>query len=73
MALDLKDVKTMTPFFDPTSAGEPRAQGDGSPEPVYTADLPELSIQMRGNVDWPPAFTFFDESDTLEAGYGHGV
>ncbi len=63
----------MTPFSDPSLAREPRAQGDGSPEPVSIADLPELSIQILGNVNWPPALMCFDDNDTLEAGYGHGV
>lgn len=63
----------------PASHPQPRPQGDGSPEPVYTVDLPESGVQVRVSVrPLPQSVTKFtrsvaDETDGTEAGYGHGV
>lgn len=57
----------------PSSTPDPRAQGDGSPEPVYTVDLPESALQVRVSVQCAPPLTPSDELEMVEVGYGHGV
>jgi hypothetical protein len=52
---------------------EPSAQGDGSPDPVYTVDPPEFGLQVRLTVQRAPASWPGDETESVEAGYGHGV
>lgn len=64
---------TMGLYTQSSAAREPRAQGDGSPKPVYTADVPGTRIQRRAIVDRRSVVVFVDESDAAEAGYGHGV
>lgn len=53
---------------------EPQPQGDGSPEPLYTVDLPERGVQVRVTVRPVPEPPPADDSDAVgESGYGHGV
>jgi hypothetical protein len=52
---------------------EPRAQGDGSPEPLYTVDLPEYGVQVRVTVQRMPDAVATDDPNQVERGYGHGV
>jgi hypothetical protein len=52
---------------------QPCPQGDGSPEPVYTVDLPELGVRVRVTVQRAPLSERADEGEGVETGYGHGV
>ena len=57
----------------PRSADQPSAQGDSSPEPVYTAEFPEVNLQVRLRVELTSVWPQSEDSDAAEAGYGHGV
>jgi hypothetical protein len=59
--------------WQPAATPAPRAQGDGSPEPVYTVDLPEYGVQVRVTVQSAPVDDGSDDSEMVETGYGHGV
>ncbi|MCA1585127.1 MAG: hypothetical protein LC791_10290 [Acidobacteria bacterium] len=57
----------------PSSTPDPRAQGDGTPEPVYTVEATEAAIHVRVAVRCAPTQATADELETVEVGYGHGV
>lgn len=57
----------------PTVTPAPRPQGDGSPEPLYTVDLPQYGVQVRVTVKPMPERPAPDETNPVERGYGHGV
>lgn len=52
-----------------------RPQADGSPEPLYTVDLPDRGIEVRVTVTVQrvPDAPAQDDTALVERGYGHGV
>ena len=57
----------------PRAAAEPSAQADGSPEPVYSADYPEVDVQVPVRAAVASVRPQPEDYDLAEAGYGHGV
>lgn len=59
--------------WQPPGTHEPRPQGDGSPEPLYTVDLPQYGMQVRVTVQRMPKRPVPEDTNLVERGYGHGV